>query len=265
MFSTDTVHTWRNQEGSNRLPNGGPVDIRQQLDLVSPKYLPGGRSALAGIAVRGFVLGIALGISLSLTVILAYGQSYLWRAPFFVATLSTFHYLEFDMTARHNTADAKVSSYLLSSNGSAYNLAHATAIIELLLRSWLRSVYGPKWLHFSLSIPETWLAVPRWVPTLLGLTLVIGGQYVRSVAMATAGKSFNHLVQSTKKGDHRLITHGIYAFSRHPSYLGFFWWGIGTQLAVGNQICLLGYAYVLWHFFASRITSEFPPPSRAMS
>lgn len=43
---------------------------------------------------------------------------------------------------------------------------------------------------------------------------------------------------------------------RHPSYFGFFWWGIGTQLVCGNTLCLLAYAGVLWKFFSSRIKGE---------
>ena len=43
---------------------------------------------------------------------------------------------------------------------------------------------------------------------------------------------------------------------RHPSYFGFFWWGIGTQLVCGNTLCLAGYAVVLWRFFSRRIEGE---------
>ncbi|KAI4263175.1 MAG: hypothetical protein L6R42_001666 [Xanthoria sp. 1 TBL-2021] len=71
--------------------------------------------------------------------------------------------------------------------------------------------------------------------------------------MAQAGTNFNHLVQSKKKEGHVLVTNGIYGWLRHPSYFGFFWWGLGTQLITGNLVCLVGYAVVLWRFFSLRI------------
>lgn len=82
------------------------------------------------------------------------------------------------------------------------------------------------------------------------------GQVVRSLAMAQAGSNFNHTVQVERREGHMLVTHGVYAVLRHPSYFGFFWWGIGTQLMLGNVASLLGYAVVLWKFFSHRIDRE---------
>ena len=256
MFDSPTTHAASLSARPRTYQNGGPPIRRQENPPVNARYYSGGQRSLAGISCRAFCLGTTLGVSLSLLTVLVLQENGLWRLPFFIATLCVFHYLEFDMTARFNTADAKLSSYLLSSNGSAYNIAHATAVSELLFRSWTRSTYKPDWFELPFQIPTVIPDIPHWLPLLGGGLLVIGGQYARSAAMATAGNSFNHLVQSTKKDNHQLITHGIYAFSRHPSYFGFFWWGIGTQVVIGNRVCLFGYAYVLWKFFASRITSE---------
>ena len=74
--------------------------------------------------------------------------------------------------------------------------------------------------------------------------------------MAQAGSNFNHLVQMRRKQGHELVTDGIYAWLRHPSYFGFWWWGLGTQVVLGNWACLVGYAVVLWRFFSGRIESE---------
>ena len=74
--------------------------------------------------------------------------------------------------------------------------------------------------------------------------------------MATAGKSFNHIPQKQKKDDHDLVTSGVYAWSRHPSYFAFFWWALGTQILVGNKLCLLAYVVALWRFFKLRIVAE---------
>lgn len=77
--------------------------------------------------------------------------------------------------------------------------------------------------------------------------------------MVHAGSNFNHLVQMKKKEGHFLVTDGVYGWLRHPSYFGFFWWGLGTQVVMGNVGCLAGYAVVLWRFFRLRIESEFVP------
>ena len=86
--------------------------------------------------------------------------------------------------------------------------------------------------------------------------MLVVGQTSRTTAMAHAGSNFNHLVQSKKKEGHELVTDGIYAWLRHPSYFGFFWWGLGTQVVLGNGICLVAYAIALWRFFRHRIEKE---------
>lgn len=192
-----------------------------------------------------------------LTIQLAYHQHYLWRVPFFICALSIFHYLEFDMTARFNPPDAKVSSFLLFNNGRAYNIAHSTAILETLLRYYLTTHFGRTWAilpNITQNASSTSSSISLSV--LIGTTLILLGQITRSTAMAQAGTSFNHIVQSSKRSDHILITTGVYSLSRHPAYCGFFWWGLGTQLVLGNYVCFAGYSVVLWRFFARRIVHE---------
>lgn len=43
---------------------------------------------------------------------------------------------------------------------------------------------------------------------------------------------------------------------RHPSYAGWFWWSIGTQIILANPICVILYAIVSWRFFYERILVE---------
>ncbi|KAJ3009048.1 hypothetical protein HKX48_008198 [Thoreauomyces humboldtii] len=74
--------------------------------------------------------------------------------------------------------------------------------------------------------------------------------------MVTAGANFTHLIADDKDPNHVLVTNGIYAIFRHPSYTGFFYWGIFTQLAAGNPICATAFAFALQRFFASRIIYE---------
>lgn len=43
---------------------------------------------------------------------------------------------------------------------------------------------------------------------------------------------------------------------RHPSYAGFFYWALGTQLVLQNPISISFFLVVLWRFFHSRIRSK---------
>ena len=210
---------------------------------LSAANLPGERQSLSGISLRAFALGLAFGLSASASLYLLLSRSLIWRSPFFLAILSLFHFLEFFTTARYNTAFATTSAFLLSSNGVAYNAAHTLAMLETTISHYL-------------------LPYPSYLPDLVGsyllfvgFVLLILGQLTRSMAMAQAGKNFNHTVQIRKAAGHQLVTTGIYSVLRHPSYFGFFWWGLGSQIVLGNPICFAAYSVVLWKFFSVRIRS----------
>jgi len=208
-------------------------------------YQPHRPKSLAGIAVRSFCLGAALAAGVASTIaILVFTNSTLWRLPFFLAALATFHFLEFWTTAAYNTPAANVGSFLLTANWPGYAIAHAAASLECLVvgllfpdRAWAPFGTGPLLL-------------------LLGFACVVVGQVVRSAAMAEAGLSFNHIVQRERGSSHVLVTTGIYAVFRHPSYFGFFWWALGTQLVLGNAVCFVAYTAVLWRFFSTRVYHE---------
>ncbi|KUI62162.1 Protein-S-isoprenylcysteine O-methyltransferase [Cytospora mali] len=231
---------------TDTLPTLSPA-AQTQFEAYSPDkpYFPGQAKSLAGIALRAFCLGIALAVGAIGTItILLVTSSPLWRLPFFLAALATFHFLEFWTTAAYNTREADVSSFLLTANWPAYAIAHTAAAVECLLTNALFP--GRSWAPFHTGT----------LLMLLGVFLVVVGQVVRSAAMVQAGPSFNHIVQQTQKREHILVTTGIYGTLRHPSYFGFFWWGLGTQLAMGNVVCFIAYAAVLWRFFSTRIMHE---------
>ncbi|RYP55239.1 hypothetical protein DL769_010208 [Monosporascus sp. CRB-8-3] len=229
----------------NLLPLLSPVaQLREQMTPDKP-YFPGQPKSLEGIALRSFCLGAALTVSVvSMVLVLAFTSSPLWRLPFFAGALSTFHFLEFWTTAKYNTPAATISAFLLTANWPAYAIAHTAASLECLLTKLL----FPTWSWAPVYIDHIML--------LLGLILVFGGQFIRSTAMIQAGQSFNHIVQHRKRDSHSLVTTGIYATLRHPAYFGFFWWGLGTQLVLGNIVCLVAYTIVLWKFFSARVKHE---------
>ncbi|KAJ3327698.1 hypothetical protein HDU93_001833, partial [Gonapodya sp. JEL0774] len=88
------------------------------------------------------------------------------------------------------------------------------------------------------------------------LTMVLFGQLLRSWAMYTAASNFNHHVQSVHRADHVLVTKGVYSVFRHPSYTGFFYWAVGTQVMMANPVAILAFAVVMRSFFKDRIEFE---------
>lgn len=198
----------------------------------------------ASISIRAFLLGVILGSCSILTVYLSLLPTPLWRLPFFASALSLFHFLEYQTTALYNPTVATVSAFLLSQNGWAYNVAHICAFVECAFR----------WHCY----PDVHMASEKLQNLYLGLgfALMIMGQGVRTTAMTHAGANFNHQLQHRKKEGHVLVTDGIYRFLRHPSYFGFFWWGLGSQIVLGNGFCFVGYAVALWRFFMQRIARE---------
>lgn len=228
-----------------------------------PSNYPNGDKSLSGVTLRAFLLGTSLGLTLSLTLHLLTLQTPLWRVPFFVATLSLFHFLEYFVTARYNTREATVSAFLLTSNGWAYNAAHGSALVECFLSHCLWP--GRSWLGQLLTFTEPVSGASISVLLVTGFVLTAVGQVVRTLAMAQAGGNFNHHVQVEHKAGHVLVKSGLYRFLRHPSYFGFFWWGLGTQMVLGNVVCFVGYAVVLWRFFSTRIRRELSCSSDALS
>jgi protein-S-isoprenylcysteine O-methyltransferase len=210
-----------------------------------------GRVALIG-SILGFLLGFHLILSMQLFLhlwnVLHFAEletllggihriQLLWQWSVYFTAFSTFHQLEFFVTAIYNPSEATADSFLVN-HSTAYTAAAITSWTEF----WLRLLFVPAW-----NIPYMSYA---------GLVLVLLSQCIRSTAMATAGGSFNHVIQNVKKDNHTLIVHGIYSIFRHPSYVGFFYWSIGTQLLLGNALHATLYAIVLWNFFKRRIEYE---------
>lgn len=191
------------------------------------------------ITSTSFGLGILFGVALG-------SMPFLYFKPFnlYIIALALFHFLEYYITAKYNPKKVNSQSFLLN-NGIEYTVAHSLAIFECLLESWL----FPRWKMFNNS------SIKRTV-IIIGFVLVLLGQLVRSLAMHTAGKSFSHIVKVEREVDHKLVTQGVYSIFRHPSYFGFFWWAIGTQLMLLNPVSLIAFALVLHGFFKKRIIFE---------
>ncbi|KAI4207501.1 MAG: hypothetical protein LQ346_000546 [Caloplaca aetnensis] len=234
--------------------NGDNADVisSPRIAVLDPQRSP------SAVSARAFVLGLTFGASVVSTLFLSRRPSNpLWRASCFLASLSAFHFLEFYVTALYNPPAATINAFLLTSNGYAYNIAHTLALAECIFRHYVTPLYFSQKIYLyplDAVLPAGETAKTVWL--ILGFAMLVVGQGTRTLAMMHAGTNFNHLVQSQKKAGHILVTDGIYSWLRHPSYFGFFWWGLATQLIMGNTICLTGYAFVLWSFFSHRIAKE---------
>jgi protein-S-isoprenylcysteine O-methyltransferase len=126
-------------------------------------------------------------------------------------------------------------------------LNHSKEYIIAALCSWLE--YAMEYSLFPSF--KSWVWLSR-----VGITMVIIGECLRKVAMFTSGSNFSHVILYKKAENHQLVTHGVYSWFRHPSYVGWFYWSIGTQLLLCNPVCFIGYTTASWRFFRERVEEE---------
>ena len=123
--------------------------------------------------------------------------------------LAIFHYLEFIFHAIFHPKTLS-SEYFLLNHSTAYHIAIIASIIEYW---WTKSTNR------------------SYITVICGIIMILIGQYTRSIAMWHA-KNFTHKLRFEKDDDHILVTSGIYKYLRHPSYFGFYWFSLGTQLFI---------------------------------
>ncbi|ELU16074.1 hypothetical protein CAPTEDRAFT_223498 [Capitella teleta] len=192
------------------------------------------RGAAFQVAIRGLLLGLVFGLSWWLILSDATARLFGW----YLGVLSFFHWSEYFSTALSNPRNLSLESYLLD-HSREYHMAAFASCAEFFLEFWL----WPGMKH------------PGWI-SYFGLILVTGGEVLRKLAMVTASSNFNHYVRHVREEGHVLITHGIYGFSRHPAYVGWFYWSIGSQIMLCNPLCAVAYTIVSWKFFNFRIVDE---------
>eukprot|EP01122_Echinamoeba_exundans_P010295 TRINITY_DN3822_c0_g2_i1.p1 TRINITY_DN3822_c0_g2~~TRINITY_DN3822_c0_g2_i1.p1 ORF type:complete len:292 (-),score=50.25 TRINITY_DN3822_c0_g2_i1:63-896(-) len=184
------------------------------------------------------VVAWALGLFGGMGLILGLLSESIRDMGFFMFFLSVFHFWEWFYASWFQPEQVTVHSFMLT-HSREFHMAMGLAFGEYFL----------EWLIFPGMKSSLWIMIPA-------IIVIASGQAIRTVAMYTAGRSFNHLVQEEKKEDHVLVTEGIYQYLRHPSYFGWFWWSIGMACLLGNPITIGAFAYASWHFFADRIPFE---------
>jgi len=203
------------------------------------KYIPNtplGASIISVCLSMVFTLGLLLFLRGPIVFGLQDDQ---WRfLGFFLACWAGFHWGEYAVCAGWNRARCSVDSFLLE-NGKEYNIANAVAVTEFVIT-----------MYFAPQVKS------HTYVTYFGIVLTLASQYLRSAAMITAASNFSHQIVWRREEDHRLVTDGVYRYFRHPSYAGFFYWSLGTQLVLQNPISFIGYAVAVWKFFARRVPIE---------
>lgn len=188
------------------------------------------------VVIRSAILGILASVGLSF--INGELQSHFVPLGFYLLLLSFFHFSEFFVTSLTNPSTLSPSSFLLE-----HSAAYVAAISGSFLEYAIEIYFFPGFKKFN-------------VIAQIGLLIAIGGEAIRKLAMFTAGPNFSHLISSEKRPQHRLVKTGIYSMLRHPSYAGWFYWAIGTQILLLNPISTAIFAIVSREFFKDRITYE---------
>lgn len=162
-------------------------------------------------------------------------------SPFglYLIVLPFFHFSEFITTGLSNPQNLSFDSFLVN-----HSVQYGVAMLISWLEYFLQLMFFP-------VIKSGFPMVSH-----IGFVICMLGELIRKLAMLQAGRNFNHLVQSSKAEEHQLVTSGVYSVCRHPSYLGWFLWSLGSQILLVNPICLIIYGVVSFAFFKERIYVE---------
>jgi len=186
---------------------------------------------------RAVVTGF--GATLGIFVIILPQLEPMWPFGTYLCILSTFHYLEYAVTGVTNPSNLSTDSFLLNHS----------------LQYWVAAIAS--WAEFFIEfyfLPGGFKQTSYLV--FFGVVICVLGDILRKMAMFHAGQSFSHIVQSSKRLDHVLVTSGVFSYVRHPSYVGWFLWSLGTQIVLANPVCFILYGAVSWAFFNERIYIE---------
>lgn len=155
----------------------------------------------------------------------------------YILSLCVFHQMEYLFVCKFHISSLSWDSFLINQS-KEYVFTVTFSIFEHLL----------EW-YFSFKFINP-------IIFLIGIVCMIIGHYFRISAEFTAGTNFTHIISTRKKAKHRLVKEGVYRFSRHPSYFGFYIWSLGTQIMCLNYISIFGFIYALNMFFKDRIAYE---------
>ena len=185
-------------------------------------------------ALTSSLLGSGMGFSVAMAARQPQPWGMFWTYP---AVLAFFHWSEYMAMCWCQPDNVTWNSFVIN-HSVAYGVAHGAAFVEAIVSFTFLPWMKVKPVYFA------------------GLACIIGGEMLRKTSMYQASVSFTHEVQFIRRPEHVLVTTGVYALVRHPSYVGWFWWSIGTQVMLCNPICAVAFALASWNFFNKRIQVE---------
>lgn len=170
-----------------------------------------------------------------------YGHAYDVSASMvtFLCVLLFFHASEVALVCTYERASLSSRSLLLS---NPYLVAMAFSLAEYCLSLAVVAPNAKRLMLYYLYYP--------------GLAGVLWGELIRKVAWCTAKLSFSHEIRTMPVASHKLITHSIYAWSRHPAYVGWFIWAVSTQVLLANPLSIVCFACAALYFYKKRISFE---------
>jgi protein-S-isoprenylcysteine O-methyltransferase len=110
---------------------------------------------------------------------------------------------------------------------------------------------------FAICIGLSYVAVGAFHSVALqwaGLAVLVIGIAVRSLAIAQLGRF--HTPNVAIRGDHQLREEGLYAYVRHPSYLGAMIGFFGFALTLGNWLSVIVMTSLTTCLYLYRINEE---------
>lgn len=156
----------------------------------------------------------------------------------YACILVVYHLSEFSGVLFFRSEQLEINSFLLY-----HSLYYQTCFFLCLIEYYC-------WIRFN---PES--KTETGLFSLLGLFCSVFGLCLRFLAFFSAKENFNHLL-NREKSSHRIISNGIFAIERHPSYVGFFLFAVGNQIWLKNYFCSAIFFVVLLVFFTERISRE---------
>lgn len=204
-------------------------------------------NAFPRIATASFALGFLGAVSMSFLLMPLLG---LWDVAPWVPALGAYlfvcyvyyHMAEFMIAALYRPHDTHPDAFLLV-HSKEYTLATVAAFTEFFVE--------------ALLVPDAWklCRLDFWTVAVFGA--LTGLFYtVRVVAMVQCGANFSLRIEVEHRPEHVLVQDGLYRHMRHPSYFGWFWRTVFSQVLLMNPVCLVGFSIVSWKFFSRRIADE---------
>jgi protein-S-isoprenylcysteine O-methyltransferase len=206
------------------------------------------RMVFVEIAVTAFALGVVAAVACVGLAGALFFSWWTWTPQvtafglYLLVCVVGFHMSEFLVAAVFRPHDTHPKAFMIY-HSPAYTIASFAAVAEFLVETYL--------------IPSDWKLVEQrtWF-ALVAAVAVVFFYGIRVLAMVQCGPNFSLEVETTHREEHQLVTTGVFQYLRHPSYFGWFWRTVLSQVLLLNPVCFLGFTYVTWKFFVDRIAEE---------